>query len=159
MAYETQMNGANGRTPAPRAVVENLGEFLHDVVTLGELQTKLFTADVRDFKSGALVPIALMGLAGVLALGCLPVLLTGLAWLLVDYDVLQRGWAFLVAAAGGLAVTAILGAVGWFWFRRQLAVLSRSQVELERNITWIKSVLKHSGRTPRDPRVVIPHSQ
>lgn len=159
MAYQTEMSGSNGRTAAPRAVVENFGEFMHDVVTLGELQAKLFVADMRDFKSGAVAPMALMGVAFVLALGCAPVLLMGLAWLLVDLELLQRGWAFLVAALAGLLLTATLGATGWFWFRRHLAVLNRSQIELERNITWIKSVLKHSGRTTRDPYVVIRNSQ
>jgi hypothetical protein len=158
MAHQTQMNG-NGRQAAPRAVVENLGEFAHDVVTLAELQAKLFIADVQTFKSGVVFPTALMAGAGILALGCIPVLLMGVAWLLVDYQVLSRGWAFLVSTAAGLILAGIMGAIGWASFRRQLNILERSQVELERNITWIKSVLKHSGRTTRDPNVVIPRTK
>lgn len=153
------MNGGNGRsTAAPRAVVENLGEFTHDVLTLSELQVKLFAADFKDLKSGAVTPLALMGLAAVVALGAMPVGLMGVAWMLIDHQVLSAGWAFLLSAAGGLLLAAILGVTGWIWFRRQLAVLERSQTELARNVTWIKSVLKHSGRTWRDPREVIPRS-
>jgi hypothetical protein len=152
-------NGSNGRTAAPRAVVENLSDFLHDVVTLSELQAKLFVADLKDFRSGATMPAALLGAAAVVALGTVPVLLMAIAWLLIDYDVLRPGWAFLAAAGVGLALAALLGGVGWYAFRRRLAVLERSQIELERNITWFKSVLKHSGRTTRDPNVVIPGSR
>lgn len=159
MARETQVGNGNGRsTPAPRAVVENLGEFAHDVVTLSELQAKLLVADLNDLKSGAVTPLGIIGLAAVVALGCVPVLLMGIAWMLVDYDVLSRGWAFLAAAAGGILLAIVLGAAGWLGFRRQLAVLERSRTELARNVTWIKSVLKHSGRTWRDPREVIPRS-
>lgn len=161
MAYQTQVkNGAhgtngNGRTAAPRAVVENFGDFVHDVVTLSELQAKLLAADLKDFRAGATVPAALMAAAGIVALGCVPVLLMAVAWLLVDYRVMSHGWAFLTSTGVGLLLAGVLGGVGWFSFRRHLAALQRSQVELERNITWIKSVLKHSGRTPRDPNVVI----
>jgi hypothetical protein len=150
------MNGSNGRTAAPRAVVDNLSDFLHDVVTLSELQAKLFLTDLKDFQSGATLPAALMGAAAVVGLGCVPVLLMAVAWLLIDYEVLTHGWAFLVAAGIGLGAAALLGGAGWFALRRQLAVLERSKLELERNITWFKSVLKHSGRTTRDPNVVIP---
>jgi hypothetical protein len=148
------MNG-NGRTAAPRAVVENLGEFVHDVVTLSELQARLLVADLKDFRSGATVPAGLMALAAIVALGTVPVLLMGVAWMFVNYGGLAEGWAFLAATAIGLMTAAVLGGVGWLLFRRRLAALERSQVELERNITWIKSVLKHSGRTTRDPKVVI----
>jgi hypothetical protein len=148
------MNG-NGKSAAPRAVVENLGEFVHDVMTLSELQAKLLVADLKDFRSGAIMPAGLMALAAIVALGSVPVLLMGIAWMLVDYNVLSTGWAFLAATAIGLIAATVLGGVGWLLFRRQLSALERSQVELERNITWIKSVLKHSGRTTRDPKVVI----
>jgi hypothetical protein len=148
------MNG-NGRSAAPRAVMENLGEFVHDVVTLSELQAKLLVADLKDFRSGATIPAGLMALAAIVTLGTMPVLLMGVAWMLVNYAGWAEGWAFLAAAAIGLVTAAVVGAVGWLLFRRQWAALERSQVELERNITWIKSVLKHSGRTTRDPKVVI----
>jgi hypothetical protein len=149
-------NGTNGRTAAPRAVVENLSDFLHDVVTLSELQAKLFVADLKDFRSGAAVPAALLGAGAIVALGCIPVLLMAIAWLLIDYEILSHGWAFLAATGVGVLLAAVLGIAGWALFRRNLSVLERSQLELERNITWFKSVLKHSGRTTRDPNVVIP---
>ncbi len=155
MARETEVNGANARSAAPRAVVENIGEFVHDVVTLSELQSKLFVADLKDFRSGTVAPGSLMGLASVLFVGCVPVLLMGIAWLLVDYDVLAPGWAFLAAGSGGAIVAGLMALTGWLIFRRQLAILDRSRAELEKNVTWIKSVLKHSGRTPRDPHLVI----
>ncbi len=155
MARETEVNGANARSAAPRAVVENIGEFVHDVVTLSELQSKLFVADLKDFRSGTVAPGSLMGLASVLFVGCVPVLLMGIAWLLVDYDVLAPGWALLAAGSGGAIVAGLMALTGWFIFRRQLAILDRSRAELEKNVTWIKSVLKHSGRTPRDPHLVI----
>jgi hypothetical protein len=158
MADQTKIvgsSGTNGRTGAPRAVVENLSDFLHDVVTLSELQAKLFVADVNDFRSGAIVPGALLGAAAIIALGCVPVLLMAIAWLLIDYEVLSQGWAFLAATGIGVLLAVVLGITGWVLFRRNLAVLERSQLELQRNITWFKSVLKHSGRTTRDPNVVI----
>ncbi|MBW3598052.1 MAG: phage holin family protein [Planctomycetes bacterium] len=151
------MNHGNGRA-APRAVVENLSDFAHDVLTLSELQVKLLAADLNDIKSGAVAPLGLMGLAAVLGLGAVPVVLMGVAWLLVEYDVLSQAWAFLISAGGGLLIALILGLAGWLWLRRQLAVLERSRLELDRNLTWVKSVLKHRGRTTRDPGVVIPHS-
>ena len=148
MGHQTKISEQNGSPEtAPKALARDVGEFAHDVLTLAELQARLFIADVQECGQRVLVPglVLLCGVA--LGLACFPIALAALALLLVQVFETSYAAGFLVAAVGGAVLSALLCVVGWFHVRERLAVLQRSQQELVRNLGWLKKVLKRKRIT------------
>ena len=87
-------NGGDGvpiNAPAT-AVVSNLAEFGNDFATRAELQAKLAAIDLKESAGRAAVPAGLLAGALVLLLGSVPVLLAGVAELIVRYTAIgERG--------------------------------------------------------------------
>jgi hypothetical protein len=143
MVDETTMNQRNGSTPAPPdGVAKDMGELTHDIVSLAELQFELFRNDCREGIRGLLIPVALLLVAGIVAVGTVPIALMLMAELLVQGVGLSRAAAFSIATLGGFLVAAALGVVGWSHIRGAGRVFKRSREELTRNMTWIKHALK-----------------
>jgi hypothetical protein len=142
--------GSAGRRPSAAAGVRNgVGELMHDVVTLSELQVKLLAVDTQEAVQKARSPLVVLGAGLGFALGALPVLLLALGECLVLYLQWERALAYLVSAllgaalGGGLlyAATQQLGAV--------TAVFDRSRAEFADNVRWIKYALTRGKRPPR----------
>ena len=149
------MNQRNGSTPAPpNGIAKDMGELTHDIVSLAELQFELFRNDCRGGLKGLLLPVALLLVAGTVAVGTVPMALILLAELLVQAAGLSRAAAFALAALSGLIVAVALGVVGWSQLRGFGRVFQRSREELTRNMTWVKHALKRSaplaGPPPQD---------
>ncbi|HWE37593.1 MAG TPA: phage holin family protein [Isosphaeraceae bacterium] len=150
MADQATVNVGNGRgvpINAPtEAVVGGVADFGNDLATLVELQAKLIAIDLKVAVDRATMPLVVAAVGAVLALGALPVVLLGVAELLVQYAGLPRGWAYLLV--GGLAI--VLAAVAaWLMLPRLKASLEsfrRSREELTRNVSWIRTVLVRSGK-------------
>ena len=87
----------------------------------------------------------LAGLALVLA--GLPIALISLALWLKEVFATSYAAGFLLAAGVALLVGAPTCIIGWFQFRKRLAVMQRSQQEPIRNLGWIKKVLERSRIT------------
>ncbi len=119
-----------------------MGELTHDIVSLAELQFELFRIDCREGLKRMLIPVALLLLAGIVAVGTVPVALILVAEFLVQAAGLSRAAAFSIAALGGFIVAAAMGVVGWSCLRGVVRVFERSREELTRNMTWIKHALK-----------------
>lgn len=127
-------------------VIDNLTEFGNDVATLVELQAKLAALDLEETRRRATVPVVMLAVGVWVALGVVPVLLFGLAELLVLYAGLKLAWALLLVAGVTLAA---VGAVAWFAIpaiSRSMVSFRRSREELMRNISWVRTVLVYSGR-------------
>ena len=154
MVDQTTINGRDlGGPPAAeapaRAISKNMADFAYDIATLGELQAKLFAADVQSAATRALVPAGLVAVALGLLLSSTAILLVGCAYLLVQWAEFSQAAAFLLMAVIGLAVC---GGLVWEARRRLASVLEplqRSQRELAHNVAWIKAVLKHGSRSFR----------
>ena len=87
-------DGGRSELP-PRAVARSTGEFLHDVTTLAELQGKLLVVDCKQGLSKLVVPMTLLVLGIVIALGCVPIALAALAITLVqaaDFSLASAMW-------------------------------------------------------------------
>lgn len=142
-------NGGGGvriHSPLVEGVLGNLAEFGSDVATLAELQAQLALHDLKEGAGRAVLPAALLAGSIALALGSVPVLLMGVAGLIAPVLGLDEGWALVLVAGVTLLVAAV---VGWFALPRltgSFASFRRSQEELTRNISWIKTVLTYSGR-------------
>ena len=60
MVDQAQVTATNGRNELPpQAVARGASEFMHDVVTLAELQGKLVVIDFRDGMAKLITPLAL----------------------------------------------------------------------------------------------------
>ena len=139
-AAGTSMNG-KGELP-PRAVARNTAEFLHDLVTLGELQGKLLLVDCRQGMRQLLVPIATLVVGLVVAIGCVPVALAALALAIVETTELKLAESLGIALAVGLAAGAALTMGAYLWLRHGFTFLERSYYEWGRNRLWAKDTLK-----------------
>jgi hypothetical protein len=142
MVGETTMNQRNGSTLPPHGVAKGMGELMHDIVSLAELQFELFRIDCREGLRRMLVPVALLLFAGIVAAGTVPVALIAIAEFLTQVAGLSRPAAFFIAALSGLIVAVAAGVLGWFSLRGVVRVFARSREELTRNMAWIKQALQ-----------------
>lgn len=150
MYRQTSMNGSHrdGRVDAPAStasVVSNATDILHDVTELAELQIKLFAADIKATSRQSAKHIAVLVLGASGLLGVMPVLLMGVAALLVEEYDLSPAQSLLTSAVGGFGVAGVVIFVGWLGLRRGLAQLNNSNEELARNLAWVKKTLKRGG--------------
>src|SRR4051812_49848644 len=139
MADQATVNRGNGvpiNAPAT-AVVSNLAEFGNDFATLAELQAKLASIDLKESAGRAAVPAGLLAGALVLLLGSVPVLLAGVAELIVRYTSIDHHWALLLTAGGAIVLTVVVGALAVSRLRKSFESFQRSREELARNISWI----------------------
>jgi uncharacterized membrane protein YqjE len=150
MADQATLNGGPRvriNSPLIEGVIGNLAEFGGDITTLAELQAKLAVIDLKEGGARAAVPTAALAASAALALGGLPVLLFGVAELIHQYGGMKLGWALVLTAVVALIVAGIVGAVAALRLSRCFESFRRSREELQRNISWIKTVLAYSGRS------------
>jgi uncharacterized membrane protein YqjE len=138
---------ANGKAGGNGSVTGSLAEFGNDFATLLELQAKLAAADLRECKNRLVLPALAIGAAFALALGCVPVLLLGVADLLSRALRILPGSAMLLTALGGTVLAAVVVRVFANRFASAFEPLRRSREELVRNLTWVRTVLLYSGRS------------
>jgi hypothetical protein len=135
-------NGAKAeleRTPDVTRVGGDIGELFEDISTLIELQFKLFAIDINTTLRRAIAPLGAAIVGMVLLVSCVPVLLMGLAWLLVEQADWSTGPALLATAGVAAVLGAVAAALGGLLLRKSGAALDRSRVELAENIRWIKA--------------------
>ena len=145
MVGETTMNLRNGSTPAPpNGVAQGMGDLTHDIVSLAELQFELLRNDCREGTKGMVVPVVLLLVAGIVALGTVPTVLLLMAEILIQVAGLSRASALSIAALSGFLAAVALGVVGWSRIRGVGRVFQRSREEWIRNLNWIKLALKGS---------------
>jgi hypothetical protein len=145
-------NGSLGQAP-PASLVGNLAEFGNDVATLAELQAKLAIYDSKECVRQATIPSIVVVAASALALGSVPVLLIGLADWIASSTRLSAGAAQLIVGFVFLIAAGVAGTLALRAALRCLETFRRSQEELIRNLSWIRTVLVHSGRAVSRPRV------
>jgi len=143
-------NGVKVNAPA-ESMVESVAEFVNDITTLAELQAKLAAADLKEASGRALVPAIAVGAGLVLLLGSLPVVLIGVASLLAGTG-MSEGWALLLTGLAGMVIAGVLAVVAGLALGRSFTSFRRSQEELARNVSWVKTVIVYSGRAARNRR-------
>jgi uncharacterized membrane protein YqjE len=133
-----------------QGVVGSIAELGNDIATLAELQAKLAALDLKESTRRVVAPLVAISVGLALALGCIPVALIGVAFLLMEVLNLTTGWAMLLTAALALVAAAIVAALAAMALRSSFEPFRRSREELTRNIAWVRTVLVHSGRaSPR----------
>jgi hypothetical protein len=163
MADQTAMTKANGHAPlanlggdrspdastgesGANAVVSNVAGFGEDLLNLVELQSKLTVLEARQNLDVVKTGGTLIATGLVVAVAALPVGLVGIAELLVSEMGLKRGYALLTVAVVAVLIAGSCASVGVSWLRRKRLGFPLSAEELARNVNWVRTVLRQSGR-------------
>jgi uncharacterized membrane protein YqjE len=134
------------KNASAEGMVGNVAEIANDVLTLAEFQAKLAALDFREAAGKAAVPIGLTMAGLVLLAASLPVVLLSLAWLLATALQIHVGWAMLMTASVAMALAGIAGGFGATRLIRSFDSFRRSQEELSRNLSWVRTVLRYRGQ-------------
>jgi hypothetical protein len=136
--------GANRHRSAMSGMRAEIGDFLGDVVSLSELQARLFAVDAAESLQRARTPLALLVIGSALGLAGAACLLFASAEALVLLLRCERALAYLASGLAGSIVAAVLLSIAWQSALRALNVFTRSRTELAENVRWIRVAL--SGR-------------
>jgi glycerol uptake facilitator-like aquaporin len=134
---------------AAAKVRDGVGELLHDVVSLSELQAQLLAVDAKESVERAKLPIGLLVGGIALALGAVPVLLLSLGEALTLWLDWERALSYLVSGLAGAVIAGVLLYLAMQKAGAVIAVFDRSRVELAENVRWIKYALTRGRRPPR----------
>lgn len=155
MAAQASVRGGEGiqTNGPPEGVIGGIAEFGNDIMTLAELQARLAAIDFKESLEHAVVPLVLTLGGLMLALASLPVVLIGVAQLIAWAFSIHLGWALLLVGLVALVGASAVAGIAGLRFSRSFASFQRSREELVRNLSWIRTVLVHSGRpVPRRGR-------
>jgi hypothetical protein len=141
MSSRVEENGRSAGGTAARSV----GQILHDIVTLGQLQAQLFALDAREASAKIQRPILAMAGGIVLAICAVPIALIGIALLLIDVAHLSRLAAFWITFIFSVFVAASLVGYAVAWLRTPPTLFQCSREELVNNIERVKEMLRRSG--------------
>ncbi len=154
MANQTSVNpDLASMEPSPGSMVGNIAEFGNDIATLVELQAKLAVIDAKDCLGRATLPLIILGAGAAVALSSLPVLLLGTADLLTTFTNLPVWASRMIVAAVSLVVSALVAYLSLREASGSIHSFRRSVDELTRNLSWVRTVLVHSGRVASRPKV------
>jgi len=151
---ETGPNGENGRAGSDiRAggdmVMRGVAGFGENLLTLAELQARLAKIELRQNLEAARTSVVLALSSALATCSGLIIMLAGLAELMVSELGMKRGYALLIVACSAIAVGAICLVVAATRLRAKRLGFPLSFEELARNFNWLRTVLRHSGRSSR----------
>jgi len=148
MVDQAQVTMAEERAELPpRAVARGTAEFLHDVLTLAELQGKLAVVDLREGTAKVVVTLAALMIGVAWGLGCFPIALVALAVALKESTTLSLSASFGIALLVGLGLSALLAIPALIALRAEVHMFDRSLTEWRRNLQWFKDTLKRLPNT------------
>lgn len=140
-------NGSVEQMSTNSNVRKSVSNLAHDAVELGELQFKLIKADGIEAAKRARSSIAFVTVGLALLVASLPVALLAVAEVLIEIGEWSRLLALSASAGGALLLSLLFALAGWWHLKQSFATWERSSVEFNRNVQWLKSVLR--GRNAR----------
>lgn len=141
MDYQTKSMNGQAHESATATMFRGAREFSADVISLAELQFQLAMADLAIAKQEALAQTMKLVMVLGLAIGGTPLLLFGVAELLVEQLEWSRGWTYLGVAAVALGIAGMVGMSVIKKLSQCGASFARSKFELNQNIAWLKKAL------------------
>ena len=154
MANQTTMNpDLATMEPSPGSMVGNIAEFGNDIATLVELQAKLAVFDTKEVVARAVIPVVCLAGGAVLAVSSVPILLLGLADLLHAVTTLTFWGSLLIVAVAALALAGLVAFLSYKAAVGSITSFRRSAEEFTRNLSWVRTVLVHSGRAASRSRI------
>jgi hypothetical protein len=144
MVAETTMKPVPSRSI--EGMVEGLGSFSENLLSLATLQAQLAATDARESAARAMPAAIALGVAVPILVASTIVLLAAVALELARATGASLSAALFLTALLGACLAAALAVLALKQGRKSLEAFRRSREELERNVAWIRTVLVHSGR-------------
>jgi hypothetical protein len=139
---------ANSIDSSSSGVVTNVTGFGEDLLTLAELQTRLIGIEVRQNFESIKSSSILIAIGSIAVVSALPVILVGIAELLVSETGMKRGYALLGVGAAAIVIAGSCMAIARSWLRSKRLGLPLTSEEFARNVNWLRTILRQSGRWP-----------
>ena len=143
MSGYSPVNSTTSSAPA-KAMGRSVRQLGGDVLNLMELQAELLQVDVREWVQSFIRPLVALAIAGIVALGSIPIALISLGYFLEASTELPMWGAMLTAAGAGLGLAAAAAGMGIWLLKRDRAMLHRFSTELRKNVRWLREMLHHS---------------
>jgi hypothetical protein len=140
--------GANLIDSNSSGVVTNVAGFGEDLLTLAELQTRLIGIEVRQNFESVKSSGVLIAIGSIAAISGLPILLVGIAELLVSELGMKRGYALLTVGATAIVIAGSCMVIARSSLRTKRLGLPLASEEFARNVNWLRTILRQSGRWP-----------
>jgi hypothetical protein len=140
--------GADAPDPNTSGVVTNVASLGENLLTLAELQARLTAVELRQNLESLQTGGALIVASSILAVASLPVLMVGVAELLVSELGMKRGYALLTAGSVAIAIAGLCIGIALSWLRKKPLGFPVASEEFARNLSWVRTILRHSGRWP-----------
>jgi Putative Actinobacterial Holin-X, holin superfamily III len=134
--------------PGASGMMNSVAGFGENLLTLGELQARLTAIEVRQNLDSLRNGGALFVTGSILAISSLPVLMVGVAELLVSELGMKRGYALLSAGTTAIVIAGACIVVARSWLRKKPFGFPLAGEEFARNLNWLRTILRHSGRWP-----------
>ncbi len=153
--FAAGLRDSGGRSPQPvrteaaaGEVVSNVAGFGENLLNLAELQARMAAVELRQNVSAMKAAGTVLAAAALLAVASFPVVLAGIAELLVSELAWRRGHALLTVGLATIGIAALVAVTAAVWLRRQQFGFPLSAEEFTRNLNWVHTVLRLSGRRP-----------
>ncbi len=144
MGGQTTMNG-NSQQSENGGMLGNVADLGTNLLTLAELQTRLVTKEAQESFARSRRALALLAAGLVTAASALPVLMLGLAELVVEATGVSHGLGLVVVAAGVVGICGLIVGACLYWLKRMQLTLPYSREEAVRNWNWVRTVALRSG--------------
>jgi Putative Actinobacterial Holin-X, holin superfamily III len=133
---------------AASQVVSNVAGFGENLLNLAELQARMAAIELRQNVDAMKTAGTVLAIAALFALASFPVVLAGIAELLVSELAWRRGHALLAVGLTTIGIASFVAVASAVWLRRQQFGFPLSAEEFTRNLNWVHTVLRLSGRHP-----------
>jgi Putative Actinobacterial Holin-X, holin superfamily III len=139
---------ALGTEAAAGQVVSGVAGFGENMLNLAELQARMAAIELRQNVDTMKTAGAVLVGTVVIAVAAFPILLASIAELLVSEAGWRRGYALLTVGLATIGIAAFGATTAVVWLRRQRFGFPLSIEEFTRNLNWVHTVLRLSGRRP-----------
>jgi uncharacterized membrane protein YqjE len=151
MDHQATLNGSPRRDSSAKALAHNMAKIAHDMITIAELQGRLFAVDLRAVRKEVLRGLGMWVAGFGLLVAALPTALIGTGLWLADIAHLPMAAGLLWVAFGAVLLVAGLFTCGWWQMNRQRTGLRRSSKELGTNLAAMRQVLSsYAGHESMD---------
>jgi hypothetical protein len=134
--------------PGATTVVSNVAGFGENLFNLAELQARMLATELRQDLEAAKTRGAVVVAGALVVAGGVLLALAGISELMVSELGLKRGYALLITSGAAILCGGLCAAFGRAWLGRRWLTFPASGEELTRNLNWVRTVLRHSGRSP-----------
>jgi hypothetical protein len=144
--------GVVGTEAAAGQMMSGVAGFGENMLNLAELQTRMAALELRQNVDAVKTAGAVLVVAALIALASFPVVLAGVAELFVAELGWRRGYALLTVGLTTIGIATFGAVTAVVWLRRQKFGFPLSAEEFSRNLNWMHTVLRLSGRAPAHRR-------